>query len=140
VALIEKMVSRMNPPPAPPGDDGVDSLAILTPYLAQLTKLESRDILRGRGHTVHSFQGREADRVLVSLVRTARISDRPTQNVGHVGRDEVVNVLLSRARRLLVLVGRFAHFRDNGGPTWQLVTGIVEQYGHVVPVAEWTDQ
>jgi AAA domain len=140
VALIEKIVSRMHPPPAPPGEDEQDSLAILTPYLAQVTKLQSRDLLRNRVHTVHSFQGREADRVIVSLVRTTRVSDHPQQNVGHVGKDEVVNVLLSRAKRLLLLVGRFSHFRDNGGPTWQLVTGIVERYGCVVPASEWADQ
>lgn len=140
VALIEKMVSRMRPPPAPPGEDGPDSLVILTPYLAQVTKLESRDLLRGRVHTVHSFQGREAERVIVSLVRTTRVSGDARQNVGHVGKDEVINVLLSRAKRLMVLVGRFAHFRDDGGPTWQLVTSIVERYGCVVPISEWADQ
>jgi AAA domain len=140
VALIEKLVSRMHPSPAPPGEDGQDSLAILTPYLAQVTKLESRGLLRNRVHTVHSFQGREADRVIVSLVRTTRVGDSPMQNVGHVGKDEVVNVLLSRAKRLLVLVGRFKHFRDDGGPTWQLVTSIVERYGCVVPDSEWADK
>lgn len=87
--------------------------------------------------TVHSFQGREADRVIVSLVRTTRTGDDPVRNLGHVGKDEVANVLLSRAKRLLVLVGRFEHFRDNGGPTWRLVTDVVERYGHVVPPSEW---
>ncbi len=119
VALIEAMVSRMVPAPAAGDGDGPDSLVILTPYLSQVRKLEGRGVLRGRVHTVHSFQGREADRVIVSLVRTTRVGDNPTRNVGHVGKDEVANVLLSRAKRLLVLVGRFEHFRDNGGQTWR---------------------
>ncbi len=45
------------------------SLAVLTPYHAQRALLEQRG-LRGDTHTVHSFQGSEADVVLVSLVRT----------------------------------------------------------------------
>lgn len=138
VDVIERLVSRMDPPAAPPDEDGPNSLVVLTPYLAQVKKLQGRSVVSGRVFTVHSFQGREADRVIVSLVRTTRISDDPARNIGHVGKDEVANVLLSRAKRLLVLVGRFEHFRDNGGPTWRAITTMVEQFGTVVPPEEWT--
>jgi hypothetical protein len=60
-----------------------------------------------------------------------------TQNVGHVSADEVINVLLSRAKRLLILVGRYEHFQENGGPTWRTVTEIVKKYGRVVGIEEW---
>jgi hypothetical protein len=49
----------------------------------------------------------------------------------------VANVLLSRAKRLLVLVGRYQHFHDNAGSTWRAVTKVIERYGHVVPPSEW---
>jgi serine/threonine protein kinase len=138
VRLVEALVERMRPGPAPAGQEGdaEGGLVVLTPYLMQLRKLNSRGLLLNRVHTVHSFQGREADRVVVSLVRTSRQGDGVSQNVGHVGQDEVVNVLLSRARRLLVIVGSFKHFREYGGPSWDTVTRAVERYGTVVPADE----
>ena len=136
VKLIERLVEQLDPASAPPGADGDKSLAILTPYREQLRDLQARDVLRHRVFTVHSFQGREADRVIVSLVRTTG-SGGLSGSVGHVGQDEVINVLLSRAKRLLVLVGRFSHFQENGGPSWELITRIVEREGDVVPVSEW---
>ena len=134
VNLIAKLVQRMDPAPAPAGaPDSTDGgLAVLTPYNAQVALLGQMGELRGRVHTVHSFQGREADRVIVSLVRTELRGETPLANVGHVGADEVVDVLLSRARRLCVLVGSFAHFADYGGPSWDIVTRTIERYGQIV--------
>ncbi|WP_433618143.1 AAA domain-containing protein [Dactylosporangium sp. CA-139114] len=142
VELIDKMVDQMSPAAAPPGHEGDtrDSLVVLTPYRAQVKKLERRDVLRNRVHTVHSFQGRQAQRVVVSLVRTRRVSDDPAHNVGHVGQDEVANVLLSRARRLLVLVGDFEHFAENAGPTWRLLTRVIERFGHIERTREWLER
>ncbi|NKY28544.1 AAA domain-containing protein [Nocardia gamkensis] len=138
VDLIDRMVDKLRPVSAAPGGDGPGSLAILTPYAKQLDKLQMRGNLTDRVFTVHSFQGREADRVIVSLVRTTRVADNPRQNVGHVGKDEVANVLLSRAKRLLVLVGRFEHFRDNGGQSWRDITSLVELFGTRVRSEEWS--
>jgi hypothetical protein len=139
VTLIERMVAQLRPETAPSGD-GPRSLAVLTPYAKQVEKLQQRGELTSRVFTVHSFQGREADRVIVSLVRTTRVGAGPRQNVGHVGKDEVANVLLSRAKRLLVLVGRFEHFRDNGGQSWREVTSLVERFGTRVLPEEWSAQ
>jgi hypothetical protein len=138
VDLIDRLVTRMKPPatPAVTGraneDDG---LVVLTPYRAQVRRLRKRASLAGRVYTVHSFQGHEADRVVVSLVRSTRVEGGLTRNVGHVGQDEVVNVLLSRARRLLVLVGNFEHFATRGGPNWAMLTRVIDRYGTVVPAA-----
>ena len=138
VELIDGLVHRMEPQPAPADTDGPNSLAVLTPYRAQLDRLQGRSVVSGRVFTVHSFQGREADRVIVSLVRTTRVAASPERNVGHVGRDEVANVLLSRAKRLLILVGRFEHFRDNGGATWREITAMVERFGTIVKPEVWS--
>ena len=139
VQVIDRLVGKLHPTSAPRGGDGPGSLAILTPYAKQVEKLERRGNLTGRVFTVHSFQGREADRVIVSLVRTTRVANDPRQNVGHVGKDEVANVLLSRGKRLLILVGRFEHFRDNGGPSWQEITSLVERFGTRIRSDEWSN-
>ncbi len=108
-----------------------DDVVVLTPYLDQL------DLLAGHGlghcsHTVHSFQGSQASIVLVSLVRTTRRGITVSANLGHVADPDVVNVMLSRARTLLVLVGNLKHFEEAGDPTWAAVTELVRSRGHIV--------
>jgi hypothetical protein len=111
-------------------------LALLTPYHHQITLLKgqlSRDY-RDLVHTVDSFQGQEADIVILSLVRT---NDLPTDNtmgrIGYLASEQRANVLLSRARKLLVIVGDFNHFRNTKGSVWPKVCEIVaEQKARVV--------
>ncbi|MFJ4125678.1 AAA domain-containing protein [[Kitasatospora] papulosa] len=137
VELVDRLVTDMQP--APPGilePDAPGSLAVLTPYAAQAALLKQRGSLRGRVHTVHSFQGREAHRVVVSLVRSS-VRGNTLQNVGHVGQAEVINVLMSRARRLLVMVGSLSHFAEHGGSDWRLVTDTVQRFGRIVRADEW---
>lgn len=137
VDLVDRLVSDMHPAPSDPAlHDKPGSLAVLTPYAAQVALLKQRGSLRNRVHTVHSFQGREAHRVVVSLVRSTRRGD-VLKSVGHVGQAEVVNVLMSRARRLLVMVGSLEHFAEHGGHDWRVVTDTVQRFGKVVRVADW---
>jgi len=60
-------------------------------------------------NTVDSFQGNEAGVVVVSLVRNNR--HRMPKAFGFLGEDERMNVLFSRAERLLVLVGSWDFFQ-----------------------------
>jgi hypothetical protein len=140
VELIDRLVQRMHPAPAPAGDlDADDSLVVLTPYRAQLEKLQGRNALRGRQYTVHQFQGQEADRVVVSLVRTTAYAESPDhvqRNVGHVAQLELTNVLLSRAKRLMVMVGSLEHFATYGGEHWRAITGMAQRFGTVIPAEE----
>jgi superfamily I DNA and/or RNA helicase len=73
--------------------------------------------------TVPAYQGRDADVVVVSLVRDRPrgAPDRPWERIGYLTQPELINVMLSRARDLLVVVGRFAHFRDCGVDHWERV-------------------
>lgn len=115
VNLIKTLLARLRPAPPPikeGGDD--DHFALLSPYSDQIDAFRRVDLpawTSGRLHTVDSFQGREADVVVVSLVRSTQRADRrPEANIGYLVSPNRVNVLLSRARRLLVVVGRLRHF------------------------------
>ena len=117
------------------------SLAVLAPYNRQRRELHNalenvrlpeglqfRESLtmrpgqRGdrRAHTVDSFQGNQADVVIISLVRNneyppkisveANASSKKPDPLGFLGDTERLNVVMSRAERLLVLVGSWTFF------------------------------
>jgi hypothetical protein len=105
------------------------TLAILSPYRAQVSRLTERlDTLRAGGHfpnldgfapvrrsvgmigTVDSFQGAEADLVVVSLVRNNARTGRSA--LGFLRDARRMNVLLSRAKFRLILVGSLRFLRE----------------------------
>ena len=110
-----------------------DTLAILTPYRDQIDML-ARIVpeYSSRFFSVHEFQGREADIVVASLVRDKVRGNNPRSNLGHLIQPELVNVLFSRARHLLVIIGHFQHFHESGVTFWQLVCETIRQEGLVV--------
>jgi superfamily I DNA and/or RNA helicase len=115
---------------------------VLTPYRQQLRVLQGSDLVRPHLSTVHAFQGREADVVVVSLVRDSthgaigRAAVRA--GLGHLAQKELANVLFSRARRQLIVIGRFDHYahvmsRDG---FWTDVCRAVDLYGSRVSAFE----
>lgn len=99
-------------------------VAVLSPYRPQVFRLSQRlkpfyDVPpewlkplsgdRYPSHTVDSFQGNQAQVVVVSLVRN---NERSTKRaaMGFLGHPERMNVLMSRAEQLLVLVGSWEFF------------------------------
>jgi hypothetical protein len=138
--VVSAFVHGLHPSAVPSGDREKNrlGLAVLTPYRRQVDVIRSADQrLRDAVKTVDAFQGREADIVVVSLVRDiARTSwDRPLTNLGHLADPNRVNVMLSRARDLLVLVGSFEHFAGSRVRTWTSVTTAVEKFGVRRPAA-----
>lgn len=105
-------------------------LAILSPYHAQNDLLGEKlpEKYRRLIHTTDSFQGREADVVVVSLVRTNDL-----KRIGHLADEQRMNVLLSRARKLLVLVGDFEHFNVTADTKWPAVCRIIEELKGRIP-------
>jgi len=131
--------------------DGIPlKLAVLSPYSQQVRMINRQQALipmppgivrkenlatarRAGGtvetrlaHTVDSFQGNQADIVIVSLVRNSSMLPL-SQARGFLDDPARINVLLSRAERLLVLVGswdffqyQFAHVRleERRDPLW----------------------
>jgi len=139
---------RFRSPPSP-----VQKVAVLAPYSQQVRALnrrlqqsdcdlpyglEYRDSLfarRGksgtrRAHTVDSFQGNQADIVIVSLTRNnmkppmQQLEEHVRRSgLGFLDQEERVNVLLSRAERMLVLVGSLKFLKHQiagAGPTGYL--------------------
>ncbi|MNX71390.1 hypothetical protein D3C86_1027040 [compost metagenome] len=110
------------------------SIAILTPYREQvkrltqtirsglgsdLAHLEEFDFEDGLKHpvgTVDSFQGSEADVVVLSLVRNNEHADK--RGLGFLADSRRMNVLMSRAKWRLVIVGSldFLRARFMSGP------------------------
>ncbi|NTG45243.1 DEAD/DEAH box helicase [Rhizobium rhizogenes] len=102
------------------------TLAILSPYMEQVRRLRSR-IWNDQDHshldlsgftpaigaefcgTVDSFQGGQADCVVVSLVRN-NVHTNPDKALGFLTKSHRMNVLLSRAKSQLVLVGSMKFF------------------------------
>jgi hypothetical protein len=107
--------------------NGEETSAVLTPYRRQVKEL--RSTLRQRPQwallpegymhldqdrigvfTVDSFQGRQASVIVVSLVRN-NTEREITRAFGFLTEHERINVMMSRAEKLLVLVGAWDFFR-----------------------------
>lgn len=91
---------------------GATSIAVITPYAAQAAEI--RRLLGARRirdavecSTIHRFQGRECDVVLLDLVDAAPM--RPSALLADT--PNLLNVSISRARGKLVLVADVAYFR-----------------------------
>lgn len=99
-----------------------DPLAIITPYNQQ-RRLIASALMSSRFrdrvdpvevlHNVHTIQGREAEIVVASLVRMGTEGQTETQRIGYLTTDSIINVLISRARRLLIIIGHFDTFFYN---------------------------
>ena len=90
---------------------GCESIAVITPYAAQASEI--RRLLAARRiaeavecSTIHRFQGRECDVVILDLVDAHPM--RPSALVGDA--PNLLNVSISRARGKLVIVADVAYF------------------------------
>ncbi len=117
VKLVTFLANRLAP--FPEHDSGIRPAIVLCPYLKQLEALQNRvqRIDRGDILSVDSFQGGQAEVVITSLVRNNSF-DGPSSGIGFLAEPERVNVLMSRARRLLIVVGSLAHFERFTGTFW----------------------
>ena len=111
-----------------PADQEECDVQILSPYTDQLREIRARieeareqgrlpnmfskpfdlSLDKRMGATVDEFQGSEADVVIVSLVRNNALV--PWRSVGFLKEGSRMNVLLSRARQKLVIVGSWDFF------------------------------
>jgi superfamily I DNA and/or RNA helicase len=118
-----KRSSRINPASAEITADlaaeavrgGAASVAVITPYAAQAAEI--RRLLAARRiadvvecSTIHRFQGRECDAVIIDLVDAAPM--RPSALLAEA--PNLLNVSISRARGKLVIVADVAYFEAAG--------------------------
>ena len=99
--------------------EGARSVAVITPYAAQ-----ARDIRRRLAalriadavecSTIHRFQGRECDVVIIDLVDAAPMRPGLLLSGGRTHSDacNLLNVSISRARGKLVIVADVAYFEE----------------------------
>ncbi|KAG2151640.1 P-loop containing nucleoside triphosphate hydrolase protein [Suillus bovinus] len=134
---------------------GTDNIVILTPYLGQLSKLrealkadndpvlndlDSYDLVRAgllspdaaksskrkiRLATIDNYQGEESDIVVASLTRS-----NPDGAIGFMKSPERLNVLLSRARDGLILIGNMNTFQSKS-PLWNRLFDLLRQAAHI---------
>jgi ATP-dependent RNA/DNA helicase IGHMBP2 len=124
VREVERLVSRGVPP---------EAIAVLTPYDAQRRLLTGRlGELRARGlevDTIDAFQGRERPAVVVDLVRSNDAGE-----VGFLADTRRLNVALTRAQRLLLIVGDSATVGQH--PFYAALLEAIEARGRWLSVFE----
>nr|XP_018911148.1 PREDICTED: NFX1-type zinc finger-containing protein 1-like [Bemisia tabaci] len=137
-----------------------EDIVVLTPYLGQLrllldelsvdhdlllNDLDSHDLARAglmgdredtneankprlRISTIDNYQGEEANIVIASLTRSNAAGD-----IGFMFAPERLNVLVSRARNALILIGNAEHFMGarKGGSLWTRFIGLLKAGSHV---------
>ncbi|KAF4638063.1 hypothetical protein G7Y89_g15 [Cudoniella acicularis] len=137
---------------------GSDKLVVLTPYLGQLkllreqlssendpilNDLDKYDLIRAgllsdlspksskpslRISTIDNYQGEESDIVLASLTRS-----NPSHDIGFMFAPERLNVLLSRARDALILIGNSDTFINarKGKEVWRKLFDHLKKHSRV---------
>ncbi|KAJ5946563.1 P-loop containing nucleoside triphosphate hydrolase protein [Penicillium verhagenii] len=137
---------------------GTDKLVVLTPYLGQLSllrqtlskqndpvlnDLDSHELLQAgllshasakhnkqpiKLSTVDNYQGEESEIVIASLTRSNKSGD-----IGFMAAPERLNVLLSRARNVLIMVGNSETFVSSrkGQKCWRPLVDQLKSNGHL---------
>jgi len=148
LSVISSLVRELKPAATSDG-----SIAVLSPYNAQVDRLAGRSGIPARlpsklpalagidprslVRTVDSFQGNEADLVILSLVRNNPFAT--ARNAwGFLISPERLNVMFSRARRQLVIVGCSEHIRAHSpDPEMKYLAEVlryVEAHGRIVTI------
>jgi superfamily I DNA and/or RNA helicase len=108
-------------------------LAVLTPYVAQSKKLKGLIKIPGLEiGSVDGFQGREKEATIVSLVRS-----NDEGEVGFLGDTRRMNVAMTRARRLLIVIGDSATIGRH--PFYAKFLEYVEKKGVHRSAYEWPE-
>jgi superfamily I DNA and/or RNA helicase len=116
--LVIRQIQRLRAAGLPAAD-----IAVMAPYSAQVRLL--REQLNEPGLEVDSvdgFQGREKEAIVISLVRS-----NPEGDIGFLGDIRRMNVAMTRARRLLLLIGDSATLACH--PFYQRLLTYFEEVG-----------
>ncbi len=106
-------------------------IAVITPYRAQVAQLRKRLPDGVDVDTIDAFQGRESEVVVVDLVRSNDLGE-----IGFLADTRRMNVALTRARRLLLVLGDSATIGQHS--YYAAFLEAVESHG--AWVSAWTDE
>lgn len=116
-------------------------IVILTPYKGQVDLIHSmlpQKFNHIEIHTTDGYQGKEADYILLSLVRNNILTGR--SRWGFVTDPHRLNVALSRAREGLIVVSSKQHIEESelpeGGDHLQQALRYIEQHGKCIEFNE----
>ncbi|TGJ78341.1 hypothetical protein E0Z10_g10423 [Xylaria hypoxylon] len=106
-----------------------EKIVILTPYLGLVhsaTAQVNKPMIRIS--TIDNFQGDESEIVIVSLTRSNNNGD-----IGFMYSPERLNVLMSRARNGLILIGNAETFMNSkkGGQLWKRLIDMLKAQNHI---------
>jgi superfamily I DNA and/or RNA helicase len=98
-------------------------IGVLSPYSAQVKWLSNQQNIAAEIKTIDSFQGREKEVVIFSAVRAGKAGKdsraNPKRTIGFVADGRRLNVALSRAKDVCVVVGDLNRLQTN--KTWKAI-------------------
>ena len=115
------------------------NVGIITPYAAQrrlirakLWGSKTRNLSQIMCGTVEQFQGQERDVIFVSTVRSTSTLNRDIRHhLGFMAQPKRINVTISRAKCLLVIIGNGSLLQCD--PTWLKVLTQIDMHGGCNP-------
>lgn len=114
------------------------SVGIIAPYKAHMLRLEQRlaseqfSWIDFEVNTIDAFQGRERQIMIINFVR-----NNDAGKVGFIQEDSRLNVALSRAQELMILIGSIPHMKKNRGKVQTLnhIIQRLEEHNAVFPAS-----
>ncbi|MCW7464134.1 RNA helicase [Leptospira levettii] len=123
ITLIETLMEKGLPK---------ESTTIISPYRGQVERLIQRANGRWYTQTIDSFQGRESEIVILSLVRS-----NPDGEIGFLMNPKRLNVALTRAKFHLILIGDSATLC--GHKEFQDLYNYIETHGEIRSIYEFME-
>jgi len=114
------------------GEWGDSRITVISPYREQVERLKSLNLPILDIQTIDSFQGREADVIVISLVRS-----NSSGEIGFLLSPKRLNVALTRARSQLILIGDSSTVCQS--KDFQSLFENFERFGEIRSIYEFLD-
>lgn len=109
-----------------------DRVGIIVPYLAQKASLGGLFPPNIQVNTVEGFQGHEKDFIIISTTRS-----NVSGSLGFLEDDQRMNVMLTRARKAVIIVGDALTLRKKENTRWREYVEYLEGKGAIFLVSDF---
>jgi hypothetical protein len=109
-----------------------DRVGIIVPYLAQKASLGGLFPPNIQVNTVEGFQGHEKDFIIISTTRS-----NVSGSLGFLEDDQRMNVMLTRARKAVIIVGDAQTLRKKENTRWREYVEYLEGKGAIFQVSDF---